>query len=65
MILFINCLLAGLLAGFLYRNVRHKSIFPNSSLENPYVAWSKIIVVSFFTFSVLWVLMTLLQSFPD
>jgi len=58
-------LILGLFLAFVYRKLRHESIFPKAAVENPYGAWLKITVAISVPVSILWIFAHALQSFPD
>lgn len=62
---FVAALLAGVLFASIYRLLRHKVIIPNSKSESLLVAWSKILAIIFVVTIVLWIVVILLQNFPD
>lgn len=58
-------LLAGFLLTILYRLFRHGTIIPSAAHERAKIAWLKTFTIIFIVAVGLWIVLTLIQNFPD
>ena len=65
MINLIIALSASLIFVIPYRLIRHRSIMPRATEDSVAAAWLKILVIMFVVTVGLWIVLTLVQGFPD
>ena len=58
-------LLAGVLLAISYRLVRHRAVFPHAAREHVALAWLKVFSIIFVVAAGLWIVLILIQNFPD